>query len=177
MLCIRSVCKAQLPVSVGLIQHGIQHILQKLLRRIVQRNQNAEADLPGKTGSLIRLSFPFRFIRKARCSVALFRLALTNLVLNLLHYPPGVSLVFDPVRLALYEMIGISCRLRGLPYLVVLNAVELKLKIIHLILQLCHTISKKRSLRLFLFVLLPKIYITLIVLFHAFSRTAKVQHS
>ena len=42
VLLIASVSQAQFPVSVGLRLHGIDHLPQEFLRRIIERNQNAD---------------------------------------------------------------------------------------------------------------------------------------
>ena len=111
MLCIRPVRKAQLPVSVGLIQHRIHHVLQIFLRGVVERNQDAEQNLSGKAGRLLCLTASLLCARKACGSVALLRLLLTNLITDLFHNSLRIALIANPICLTLHKMIGVSCRL------------------------------------------------------------------
>ena len=48
MLSVAAVGQTELPAAVGLGQHGIHHLPQKPLRRVVQRHDDAEADVPGE---------------------------------------------------------------------------------------------------------------------------------
>ena len=111
MLCIRPVRKAQLPVSVGLIQHRIHHVLQIFLRGVVERNQDAEQNLSGKAGRLLCLTASLLCVRKACGSVALLRLLLTNLITDLFHNSLRIALIANPICLTLHKMIGVSRRL------------------------------------------------------------------
>ena len=59
MLGVASIRHAQLPVAIGLVQYGTDHLVQKLQRRIVERYHNAEFDIPGKPN--VPLGFQFFF--------------------------------------------------------------------------------------------------------------------
>ncbi len=83
MFMIASVRQTQLPVPVGLIFYGIQHICEELLRRIVKRHQDTELHLIFKN----RLPLLFRLLRcgEAGCPVALHVFALLKLAAHLAH--------------------------------------------------------------------------------------------
>ena len=64
VVCIRPVRETELPVPVGLPDHGIHHIGEILLRRVVERHENGEENLSRESGCLLRLSLPLRLVRE-----------------------------------------------------------------------------------------------------------------
>ena len=165
MSVIRSVCQAQLPVLIGLRLHGFNHFPQEILRRVPQRRQHA--DLHHAVKHRIFLAFPLRVIRKAFRTVVAHGLSLVGLVFHLVDHAGKAAAVFYPVHLADAEMHAPAERRAGLPDRIVLDPVQLKLEIIHLILQLGHPARKIGALILLLFVCFPVILIHLSA-FHSF---------
>ena len=74
MCIIRAVRQTKLPVLVGLVYHGPDHLVKEVERRIVERHQDTDFDHLVKLGTAL---FVCLFRRgKACCSVQFFRLRL-----------------------------------------------------------------------------------------------------
>ena len=162
---VRTVRQAQLPVLIGLCLHGLDHFPQEILRRVPQRRQHA--DLHHTVKHRIFLAFPLRVVRKAFRTVMTHGFPLVGLVFHFVDDAGKASTVFHPVHLPDAEMHAPAERRAGLPHRIVLDPVQLKLEIIHLILQLGHPARKIGALILLLFVCFPVILIHLSA-FHSF---------
>ena len=82
MLRVGTVRQAELPVFVGLVHHGIDHLGQEILRGIIEGHQNTE----GHHARKHRLPLPLRLLRawKALGTVMLHGLMLSLLVAHLM---------------------------------------------------------------------------------------------
>ena len=130
VLPVRAVRQTELPVLISLVYHRIQHFRQKLLRRIIKRHQNTETDLSRK----LRLSLPFRFLRrrKTRSTMLRPRLSLDHFISDLPGDPLRRSVIPHPLLCPFYQMVKASCRLRKLPDPASLDPRQLFRQILHL---------------------------------------------
>ena len=154
---VRAVRQAQLPVLIGLRLHGFDHFPQEILRRVPQRRQHA--DLHHTVKHRIFLAFPLRVVREAFRAVMAHGLSLVGLILHLGDHAGKAAAVFHPVRLTDAEMHAPAKRRAGLPDRIVLDPVQLKLEVVHLILQLGHP---ARQIGAFVFLLLVRLFVILI---------------
>ena len=130
VLVIASVRQAQLPVLIGLVLHAVQKFRQELLRRIVERGQDAEFHHIGKD----RLSLALRLLRrrKAGRAVALHILTLLHLASYLAHQPRNGPVAGQAIPGLLIEVKPFSQGRRQLPGEATLDPIQLKLELLYL---------------------------------------------
>ena len=153
---VRAVRKAQLPVLIGLVQNRIQHFPEEILRRVKERDKNADLH-PFRKNSL-PLLLPCLLIRKARRPVALHGLSLDPLVFQLGHNPPQIPAVFQPIPLAQQKVHASAQGCGRLPEGIVPDPVQLKGKLLVFRLQHGHPLRKIRRLDVFFFIRRPVIF-------------------
>ena len=134
VLAVAAVRQAQLPVLIGLGLYAVQKLCQQLLRRIVKGRQNAELHHIGKYG----LSLGLCFLRtwEAGSAVALHILALLQLTSYLPHNPGDRAVTGQTIPCLFIKMQSLPKGNRQLPGKASLDAIQLEIQLLDLLLGL-----------------------------------------